>query len=100
LSLSPGVATPATVNEDAYLSREVALFFACETHPTSEEVPLSPRVGEVELPPFRRSGSVTSTVPDEVVGHTSEALDARPKTPRASRVSSSDEDIESESGSR
>jgi len=74
------------------------LSFACETHPTSEEVPLSQRAGEVEVPPFRRSGSVTSTVPDEVVGHTSEALGARPKTPlRVPHVSSLEEEVEPES---
>ena len=94
LSLSPGLAIPATANEDAYLSREVALSFDRETHPTSEEVPWSPRAGEVEVPPFRHSGSVTSTV----VGHTSEALGARSKTPlRAPRVSSSEEEVEPES---
>jgi len=41
---------------------------------------------------------VTSTVPNEVTGHTSEALGARPKTPlRAPRVSSSEEEVEPES---
>jgi len=44
--------TLATVNVDADLSRKVALSSDRETHPTSEEVPLSSRVGEVELPPF------------------------------------------------
>jgi len=81
LPLSPGLATLATVDKESYLPREVALSFACETHPISEEVPLSQRAGEVEVPLLRRSGSVTSTVPDEVAGHTSEALSARPKTP-------------------
>jgi len=72
--------------------------FACETHPTSEQVPLSPRAGEVEVPLFRRSESVTSTVPDEVIGHTSEALGACPKTPlRAPHVSSSEEEVEPDS---
>jgi len=66
LSLSPGLATPTVATEGAYLSREVALSCDRETHPTSVEVPLSQRVGEVEAPPLRRSGSVTSTVPDEV----------------------------------
>jgi len=81
LFLPPGLTTPATANVDAYLSKEVALSFDRETHLTFEEVPLSPRVGKVELPPFRRSEIITSTVPDDVVGHTSEALGAHPKTP-------------------
>ena len=98
LSLSPDLATPATASEDAYLSREVALSFAYETHSTSEEVPLLQRASEVEVPLLRRSGSVTSTVPDEVVGHTLEALGARTKTSlRVPRVSSSEEEVEPES---
>jgi len=68
-----------------------------ETYPTSVEVPLSQRAGEVEAPLLRRSGSVTSTVSDEIVGHASEALGARPKTPsRAPRVSSSEGEVEPE----
>jgi len=55
------------------------------------------RAGEAEVPLLRRSGSVTSTVPDEVAGHTSEALRARTKTPlREPRVSSSEDDVEPE----
>ena len=95
--MSPDLATPAIANEDAYLPKEVDLSFACKTHPTSVEVPLSQRASKVEAPPLRRSGSVTSTVPDEVVGHASEVLGARPKTPlRAPRVSSSEEEVEPE----
>jgi len=91
LPLSPGLATPAIATEDAYLPREVALSCDRETHPTSEEVPLLQSAGEVEAPPLRRSGSVTSTVPDEVIVHVSKALGARSKTPlRAPRVSSSE----------
>ena len=56
--LSPGLATPATVDEDSHLSREVDVSFACETHTTSEEVPLSQRAGEAEVPLLRRSASV------------------------------------------
>ena len=81
LPLSPGLATPAIATEDAYLSREVTLSCDRETYPTSVEVPLSQRSGEVEVSPLRHSGSVTSTVPDKVTSHTSEVLGAHPKTP-------------------
>ena len=97
LPLSPGLATPAIATKDVCLPREVVLSCKREIHPTSEEVPLLQWAGEVEAPPLRRSGSVTSTVPNEVAGRTSEALGARPKTSlREPRVSSSEEDAEPE----
>jgi len=97
LPLSPGLATPAIAAWEVCLPREVILSCDRETHPTPEEVPLLQRAGEAEIPPLRRSGSVTSTVPDDVAGHNSEALAARPKTPlREPQVSSSEEDAEPE----
>ena len=50
LPLSPGLAIPATVDREFYLPRDVALSFLRETHPISEEVPLSQRAGEAEVP--------------------------------------------------
>ena len=69
-----------------------------KTRLTPEVLPLVQEEGTVDVLPIRRSGSVTSTVPDEVAGQTSEALGAHPKTSsRAACVSSSEEEVESES---
>jgi len=76
------LATPAiTAVRDVCLPREVALSCEREIHPTPEEVPVLQKADQVEFPLLRRSGSVTSTVPNEVAGRTSEALGARRKTP-------------------